>query len=84
MSTPGQLFVQRRDGNIQLCQCTKFGVASSKIPKLEGSHVENVLPLWHVLLVSFITGKPTGFCPPMVAIGPQSLSWIRPLVRPAA
>ena len=80
MDTPGQLFVQLRDVHIQLCQCAKFGVASSKIHTLEGSHVEKVLPLWHVLLLPFITGYPTGFCPPVVAIGPQSLSRIRPLV----
>ena len=37
-----------------------------------------------MLLVPHITGYPTGFCPPMVAIVPQSLSRIRPLVWPAA
>ena len=35
-------------------------------------------------LVPLITGYPNGLCPPTVAIGPQSLSRIRPLVCPAA
>ena len=39
MCTPGQLFMWRLDAPVQLCQCAKFGVASSKIHKLGGSHV---------------------------------------------
>ena len=37
-----------------------------------------------MLLVQLITGYSDGFCPPVVAIDPQSLSLIRPLVWPAA
>ena len=39
MCTLGQLFIWRLDTPVQLCQCAKFGVASSKIHKLGGSHV---------------------------------------------
>ena len=39
MCTPGQLFMWRCDAPVPLCQCAKFGVASSKIHKLGGSHV---------------------------------------------
>ena len=39
MYTPGQLFIQRRDGHVEMCQCTKFGVTGSKYHKLGGSHV---------------------------------------------
>ena len=84
MCTPGQFFIQHRDAPFQMCQCAEFGVASSKNHKLEGSHVKNVLPLWHVLLMPLITGYPNGFCPTMVVIGPKILSRIRPLVWPAA
>ena len=33
------LFIGLLDASVQLCQCAKFGVASSKIHKLGGSHV---------------------------------------------
>ena len=39
MNTPGQLFIQRRDAPVQKFHCAEFGAASSKIHKLEGSHV---------------------------------------------
>ena len=39
MCTPGQPFVQR---HVKVYQCAKFGVASSKIHKLEGSHAYKV------------------------------------------
>ena len=84
MCTPGQIFIQRRDGHVEMGQCAKFGVASLKIHKLRGSQVQKTVPLWHVPLVQLITGYPNGFRPPMVAIGPKSLSRIRPLVCPAA
>ena len=52
---------------------------NSKDPMLK-----KVFPICHVLLVSLITGYLNGFCLPMVAIGPQILSRICPLVWPAA
>ena len=39
MCIPGQISIQRRDGYVEMGQCSKFGVASSKIHKLGGSHV---------------------------------------------
>ena len=56
MYTPGQLFIEYRDTTFQLCHSAEFGVASSKIHKLKGSHVKKVFPLWHVLLVPLNTG----------------------------
>ena len=84
MCIPGEVFIWCCDAPAQLCQCAKFGVATTKIHKLAGSHVKKALPLWHELLVLLITGYPNEFCPAVVAIGPQSLSRIRPLVWPAA
>ena len=80
MCTPDQLIIRRLHAPVQLCQFARLGVTSSKIQKLGGSHVKKSVPLWHVLFVPLITGYPTGFCPRMVVIGPQSLSRIRPLV----
>ena len=37
-----------------------------------------------MVLVPLVTEYPNGFCPPMVAVGPQSLSRIHPLVWSAA
>ena len=81
--TPGQISIQRRDAPAQMCQCAEFRVASSKIHKLEGCHVKEVLSLRQVLLVPLIIGYPNGFCLPLVAIGPKSLSRIRPMLWPA-
>ena len=64
MCTPGHFYIQRRDAAAQMCQCAEFGLASSEIHKLEGSHVKKVLPLWHVLLVPVITGYPNEYCSP--------------------
>ena len=36
--TPSIVSIQRRDAPVQLCQCDKFDVASSKIHKLGGTH----------------------------------------------
>ena len=79
ISTPGQIFIQRRDVPVQMCQHAKFSIASSKIHKLGGSH-DKKFRLCHVLLVPLITGYPNGFRSPIVAIGSQSLRRIPPLV----
>ena len=57
---------------------------AQKITNSEDPMFKIAFPLWHVLLVPLITRYPNEYCPPMVAIGPKSLSLIHLLLCPAA
>ena len=66
-----------------MCQVSELGISSSKLHKLEGSHVSNFFSSLARAAYAANHWVPTKFYLPTVAIGLQSLGIIGPLVWPA-
>ena len=81
MHTPGNFLYRVM---MEMSRCANVPSLVSLAQKLTNSedHGLKVFPLWHVLLVLLITVYPNRFCPPVVAVDPQRLRRIRPLVWP--
>ena len=84
MYTPGQLLIWRLDAPVQMCQCAKFCVASSKNSQTRRIPYLKSLPPLARAFVPLIAAYRNGTCSLLGSIGPQNLSRLRLLVWPAA